>query len=193
MPDRVASSTLGRWLIYCSIAVGGCALDLATKSWIFGRLGMPGGGYIPVVGEILVLETSLNEGALFGMGQGGGWLFVALGIVALTGILSWLAFGGGIHDRWLTVALASVSAGICGNLYDRLGLPGLLWNYPPDRIGQPVHAVRDWIHFEVKSIGFDFPVFNIADSLLVVGVTFLLWQTFRAEARRTQPTTSPSS
>lgn len=179
------SSDLARWITFFSIALAGLAIDLATKSWIFGRLGLPSiDRSLPVVGNILVLETSLNEGALFGFGQGGSWVFVVLAFVALGGILVWLSYGRAIREPGVAVALGSIVGGITGNLYDRLGLPGLKWNYPPERVGEPVFAVRDWIHFQIQSIGFDFAVFNIADSLLVVGVSFLLWQTFRAEVRR---------
>ena len=142
-----------------------------------------------MIGDILILETSLNEGALFGFGQGGSWIFVVLAFVAIAGILGWLSFGRAIQERGVALALGCIVGGILGNLYDRIGMPGLKWNYPPERVGEPVHAVRDWIHFQIQSIGFDFAVFNIADSLLVVGVSFLLWQTFRAEARRDQAPT----
>ena len=43
-------------------------------------------------------------------------------------------------------ALALVTAGILGNLYDRLGLPGLAWPAGwPEHHGESVHAVRDFI------------------------------------------------
>lgn len=181
---------MGRWIAFFSLAIIGVSIDLATKSWIFGRLGLPSGDKsLSVIGNILILETSLNEGALFGYGQGGSWIFAVLAFVAIGGILGWLSYGRAIQERGVAVALGCIVGGIIGNLYDRLGFPGLKWNYPPERIGQPVHAVRDWIHFQIESIGFDFAVFNIADSLLVVGVSYLLWQTFRAEMRGDKPTT----
>ena len=188
--DRDDVPTLGRWLAFFSLVIVGVSIDLATKSWIFGRLGLPSGDKsLSVIGDILILETSLNEGALFGFGQGGSWIFAVLAFVAVTGILGWLSYGRAIQERGVALALGSIVGGILGNLYDRLGFPGLKWNYPAERIGEPVHAVRDWIHFQIPPIGFDFAVFNIADSLLVVGVSFLLWQTFRAEARRDQAPT----
>lgn len=172
-------------MLFFSVALVGCAVDITTKNWIFGRLGMPSGTKsLSVIGDILILETSLNEGALFGFGQGANWVFVALALVAITGILIWLSWGRAIEERWVSPALGCIVGGIIGNLYDRLGLPGYKWNYPADRVGEPVYAVRDWIHFQLQAISFDFAVFNIADSLLVVGVSFLLWQTFRAEVKR---------
>jgi signal peptidase II len=89
-------------------------------------------------------------------------------------IVWWLFIAGAAKDWLVTTALSLVMAGICGNLYDRLGMPGLSWNWPPPRVGQHVYAVRDWLHFDFRSWGlFDYPVFNIADSMLVVGAGLL--------------------
>ena len=58
------------WFTFVAIAVVAAVADLATKSAIFARLGRPGEqpGIVLVPG-MLSLETNLNEGALFGMGQ----------------------------------------------------------------------------------------------------------------------------
>jgi signal peptidase II len=85
-------------------------------------------------------------------------------------------------------------AGIFGNLYDRLGLPGLIWQPPDPRAGQAVHAVRDWLHFEIRKIGFDWPVFNLADSLLVLGACMLFWHVvWRERNQRIANSTSADS
>lgn len=174
---------INRFLVFLSIAVVGVTADLATKHWAFETLS--GGRSIQVVGHVLVLETTLNEGGLFGVGQGFSFPLSILGMVALTGIVCWLFVFGAAEDWLLTIALGGVVGGILGNLYDRLGFHGLLWQYgplgQPSRIGQPVYAVRDWIHFQIQSISFDFPLFNIADSLLVCGAALLMWHALRSE------------
>jgi signal peptidase II len=168
-----------RWLVFIGIAAIGAAADLLTKSALFAALGMPGaGGRIVLVPEILVLETNLNEGALFGMGQGLSWLFAAVSLAALAGITAMMTREAVRADRWLVVALGLVAGGIVGNLYDRLGLPGLRWHAPPDRVGEPVRAVRDWIHVTVPGV-IDWPIFNLADSWLVVGAGLLLLVSLR--------------
>ena len=59
------------WFTFVAIAIAAAAIDLVTKSWAFLSLGMPGEQPgIVLVPKILLLETNLNEGALFGMGQG---------------------------------------------------------------------------------------------------------------------------
>ena len=155
------------------------ALDLGTKSWIFGQLDFPPKHPITFVPGVFELTTNLNQGALFGIGQGKTLLFAVLSVVAIFSIAYWFFLAGAGNDRWLTIALASITAGILGNLYDRLGLPGLFWPNDPmnfgERAGQSAYAVRDWLHFQIQSLHFDWPVFNLADSMLVVGAAMLFW------------------
>ena len=175
---------VSRIALFFAIAAIGCAADLATKSWIFGRLGMPPRHPLVLIPGIFSLTTSLNEGALFGMGQGMTLMFACLSLLAAAGIFYWLILAGAGRDLWLTVALGFIMAGICGNLYDRLGLPGLVWHAPDPREGLPVYAVRDWLHFEIRSIGFDWAVFNLADTMLVVGAAMLFLHVALREGRQ---------
>jgi signal peptidase II len=163
------SVSLRRLVVFWVIAAGGCAIDLLTKHWVFGWRGMPRAQnewwiWEPFVG----IETAVNTGALFGLGSGLGPIFAVLSMAAALGILVWLFYYGGARDRWLTMALACVVAGIAGNLYDRMGL----WWQPhmPVEWGS---AVRDWILLRYR--GYTWPNFNIADSLLVSGAAMLLW------------------
>ena len=176
---------VSRYLVYLAIAVGGCGLDLLTKYFVFHWRGMP-----PVPPNALVLwpmpldhrewwlwdgyvgiETSVNQGALFGLGQGQGFFFSILSIIAAVGILLWLFRFGAARDWLLTIALACVTGGILGNLYDRLGL----WE-APGAPGVFPKMVRDWILFRYH--GHTWPNFNIADSLLVSGACLLMYHGF---------------
>jgi signal peptidase II len=175
-----------RYILFFSIAAGGCAADLLTKHWVFAWLGMPGGQTWWLWQEVVGFQTSLNEGALFGIGQGMVPVFAALSFAAALAILWWLFYAGAAREWLLTAALACVMAGIAGNLYDRLGLPGLLWNYANSlhQHGEPVHAVRDWILVMIGT--WPWPTFNIADSLLVCGAGLLVWQAFCAKPEARQ-------
>jgi signal peptidase II len=176
------------WPLFVGVAAAAVATDLATKSLLFARLGMPGERPgIPVVAGVLTLETNLNEGALFGVGQGMGMVFAAVSIVALVGILAALWQPNTRRDSWLVFALAMITGGILGNLYDRLGLPGLVWHAPLDRRGQPVLAVRDWIHFRLQGI-IDWPIFNLADTWLVIGAGLILLISMRPQPGPREPT-----
>jgi len=172
-----------RCLLFFAIAVAGCSADLSTKTWIFDRLGMLNGRTWWMWEDRIGLQTSLNEGALFGMGQGGWPVFVALSVLACTGILIWFFRGGAVNSLLITIALGCITAGILGNLYDRLGLHGLKWppGYAPHRAGDLVHAVRDWIR--VMIFGHTWPNFNVADSLLVSGAILLIWHAWRHEEK----------
>ena len=169
------------WFTFVAIAVVAAVVDLATKASIFGRLGMPGTqpGIVLVPG-MLSLETNLNEGALFGMGQGLGAVFAAISLCAIGGILWMVSRPVTRSDRWLLVALALITGGIIGNLYDRVGLPGLTWHAPLERRGEAVLAVRDWIHFKLEGI-IDWPIFNLADSWLVIGAGLMLLLSLRPQ------------
>lgn len=121
------------------------------------------------------IQTSINKGALFGIGQNFTYGFAVLSVVAAVGILYWLFYRGAAQDKLLTVALGSITGGIFGNLYDRLAL----WDVP-GLDGQRIHAVRDWILFQAGDLPIPpWPNFNIADSMLVCGAGMLVWHSFR--------------
>jgi len=163
------------WLLFVGIAAVAACADLISKHLVFARLGMPRQqAAIEIVPGILALETNLNEGALFGLGQGMGVLFAAISVLAILGILAMVARPGTRANASLIAALGLITGGILGNLFDRLGLPGLVWHEPASRAGSPVVAVRDWIHFQLPG-WIDWPVFNLADSWLVIGAGLLLW------------------
>ena len=166
------SSLHRRLAIFITIAVVGGAADLLTKHWIFQWRGMPRPNNEWWIWEGVVgIETALNDGAVFGLGSGWGPAFAMLSIVAAMGIVFWLFYGGAASDLWLTIALACVTAGIIGNLYDRLGL----WQ-DLEVAGVWRTEVRDWILLRYES--YTWPNFNIADSLLVCGAGLLLWHGF---------------
>jgi signal peptidase II len=184
-----------RCLVFLLLAVLGSALDLATKSLMFHWLGMPGpAGDIKWIWKgVLGFQTSLNEGALFGLGQGMVSIFAGLSIMAAVGIFFWLFFAGGSRNWLLTIALGFIMAGIFGNLYDRLGFPGLTWNGPggPHGTGEPVYAVRDFI---LVMIGpWHWPNFNLADSFLVCGAAMLVFHALRTNSATVPETASPQT
>jgi signal peptidase II len=71
--------------------------------------------------------------------------------------------------------LGQVAGGTLGNLYDRLGLHGV--SFPGE--SRPALAVRDFLHFMFGT--FDWAIFNLADSFLVVGAAMLFVQSFKEE------------
>jgi len=185
-----------RYVLFGLIATIGLGVDLLSKRWIFDKLWPPQGDHRDVLWiwpDHAGLEVSLNEGALFGIGQGMVWLFVVFSVAAIVGIFYWLFIAGEAHDLWLTIALAGIMAGIFGNLYDRLGLHNLTWpaNTANHAVGTPIYAVRDWILLQWNH-DVRWPNFNIADSLLVCGAIMLFVHAFLPErssgsAGKTEP------
>jgi signal peptidase II len=178
------------WGWYLGLAVLAAVIDLVSKAVLFARLGMPGEqAPIVLVPGMLTFETNLNEGALFGMGQGMGMVFAAVSCAAIAGILWMVSRGETRADRWLLTALALITGGIIGNLWDRLGIPALRWRASALRLCSLVLAVRDWIHFKLDGV-IDWPIFNLADTWLVIGAGVLLlvtWQSPSAPAAPDDP------
>ena len=86
---------LGRHLLFWSIALGGAAFDLATKSLVFSKVGPPPARPVPIVPPILEIHTSQNTGALWGFGAnipGSSLIFAGLSVVAGLVILYYLFF-----------------------------------------------------------------------------------------------------
>lgn len=163
---------------FAVLAIFGCAADLISKALVFKHPELYRGSEWWLWHPHIGIQKSLNEGALFGMGQGKVWLFAVFSFAALAAIPIWLFWFRAANDRWLNTALGCVTGGILGNLYDRLGLPGMTWDqFFPNRTGESVYAVRDWILFQWND-QWVWPNFNIADMLLVGGACLLMIQAF---------------
>jgi signal peptidase II len=172
-----------RILFFVMIVLVGIIADLTTKSLVFQAIGMPGIyrvteepellGVYWIWRDVLGFQTSLNQGALFGIGQGQIIWLTLLSFIFLAGILIWVIYSAW-KSRFLILTLGLIVAGIIGNLYDRLGLHGLRWNN-----GEPVYGVRDWILVMLGS--YPWPNFNVADSMLVCGALLLAIHSFFIE------------
>lgn len=168
-----------RLSLFLAIAASGFALDLATKHWIFSELGRPGEKSVRwIVDDVFGFQTSLNQGALFGIGQGQIALFVTLSFIALLGIVWWV-WTDISKSVYLASTLGLISGGILGNLWDRVAMHGMtwtefdckVWSCDPECVGKPIYAVRDWILVMIGD--YPWPNFNIADSCLVCGAILI--------------------
>ena len=126
--------------------------DLVSKSLIDG--GMSLGQSASFLPGFINIVTVHNEGAAWGMFSGAQTFLIILTFVFM-GLLIWFMIAEKSKNPIFHVALGFVFAGCLGNLVDRLA-----FGY-----------VRDFLHFEFWS---SFPVFNIADICLTVGVILFL-------------------
>ena len=177
-----------RLLLFLVLAVVGCTLDLWSKHVVFNARGFTPDDYyfFPpdaetywIIDGYFALQVWVNQGALFGVGQGQSLLFAIVSIVAMLGIFYWLTKGTAIQSRWLVVALGLIVGGIIGNLYDRLGL----WHSGIETHENYVNGVRDFILIQAGD-DLRWPNLNIADMLLVTGAIMLVIHSlFMAESK----------
>lgn len=194
-PDaRPTARSVRAWTVLLAVFIGALAADLWTKYWAFDRLApvpvridradvieltradRPLGQLIPpheptvVVPNLLEFTLVLNRGAVFGLGAGGRWFFVAFTLIAVVFGLWVFARWTRERDWWAHASIALVLAGGVGNLYDRVlyacvrdflhPLPGVVY---PFGISTPWSGREIWPY-----------VSNVADAFLLVGIAVLL-------------------
>jgi signal peptidase II len=138
-----------RWPLLAGVAVATLAADQATK--IAAAQMLTEHRPYPVAGHWLYLTLARNPGGAFGLlPQAAVYLTVASAVVAVIILLH--ARAAVAHSSLLTAALAMVLGGALGNLADRV------------RLGH----VIDFIDLRV------WPVFNVADIAVTVGVALVI-------------------
>ena len=149
------------------MAVLALAADLLSKHWIFNwLLATPTQAY-PIVPGWLRLSLHINEGAVWGMGGEHPTilLMVTALIIPVVGVMAWSCR----HEKAPRWALGILLGGAAGNLYDRVFTAVQLNRYP-----EPVEGVRDFIDMGIPGV-YSWPVFNVADVAIVVGVVIFAW------------------
>ena len=140
--------------------------DILTKWWALAELAP---GYTRYILGVPI-TLAFNTGAAFSLSVGAWsrWIFLAFTVVALVAIVR-LFREAAADDRLRHIALALVLAGALGNMVDRIR-----WS----------RGVVDFIG--PVNLGFtDFPIFNIADSSITVGIGLLLisfWREGKGQA-----------
>ncbi len=150
-------------LPYVLIAAAALALDQISKYLI--EAFIPLGGTISIIDGFFDLTYVRNTGAAWSLFAGSGMtFFYVITAVALAALVLFYRHTSP-RDVLTRCGLALMISGALGNLIDRI-----CFQY-----------VRDFLHFNF--FGYDFPVFNIADSVLCIGV-FLIIVAFVLEERR---------
>jgi signal peptidase II len=134
--------------VFAAIAI--FVFDQLTKRFMEHYLLQQPDGSVSIIGEVLRLTYVQNRGAAFGILQNQSFLFLVVGVGVIAAILvSYRYFPK--MSLLLNLALGLQLGGAVGNLFDRV------------RLGYVV----DFVDVAI------WPVFNVADSAIVIGVAIL--------------------
>ncbi|WP_075039019.1 signal peptidase II [Anoxybacillus ayderensis] len=150
-------------MLYYLLAFVVIVIDQWTK-WLVVRY-MELGESIPVIENVLYMTSHRNRGAAWGMLQGQFWLFYLITIVVVIGIIVYIQRLKPT-ERLFGVALGLMLGGAIGNFIDRVFRK----------------EVVDFVHTYI--FDYSFPIFNVADAALTVGVALLFIQTWMEEKKR---------
>ena len=138
-------------IIYVLISLAVIAVDQLAKWWIvqnvaFGETIFSGNG-------IVSITHIRNEGAAWSILEGQMWFFYVITIITV-GVVGYFLWKLHRDSRWLAVGLSLILGGALGNFIDRLYYKNVV----------------DMIQLDF----INFPIFNIADMALSIGVVCVL-------------------
>ena len=150
-------------LLY-AVAAGALLVDQLSKAWV--EHALSGRPPIRVIPGVLSLTYTTNSGGAFGFGESAPWLFAAATIVVSAVIVV-------VSTRpirpWIAVSLGLILGGALGNLADRVANGGF------------GGRVTDFIDLQV------WPIFNLADTAIVLGAAILAIASFDGADDHAQP------
>jgi signal peptidase II len=139
--------TTGR-ILFVVVAMAVFVLDRITKSIVAAQIAY--GSEVPVIGHLVGITNVRNSGAAFGFAPAGASIFLLASIAVAIGLVVYVARNPG--TSWNDAVLGLIMGGTLGNGFDRI----------------VYGTVTDFINFHF------FPVFNVADSAISVGVVLLI-------------------
>ncbi|TCP45437.1 signal peptidase II [Tamaricihabitans halophyticus] len=135
------------------VAVVIVILDIVTK--VIALAALEGSEPVRLLGGAVYLQIVRNPGAAFGMATGMTWL---LSLIMIAVIIAILVLARKLRSAGWAFGLGLILAGAFGNLIDRIfRAPGPLQGHVVDFVSVFAPDGRIW------------PVFNVADSSIVVG------------------------
>lgn len=137
-------------IIFLALSAVLIGLDQFVKSWIVQTLALHTGKYF--IKGIVELFYIQNSGAAWGIFAGRMSFFYVVTIIAIAAML-YLMFQERKNSKILMLAYSFILAGAVGNFIDRI------------RLGYVIDMFR--LEF------IDFPIFNVADICLTIGVLIL--------------------
>lgn len=131
-------------------------IDQITKLLVLSNL--RGNSPVILIDNLLSFVYVENRGAAFGILQNKQWLFVLVTVLSVCILLYVLIFYYKNLSLWLLFSLSLILGGTIGNFIDRI------------RLG----FVVDFISVKILN-RYNFAVFNLADSFIVIGAIILVF------------------
>ena len=129
-------------------------LDQISKIYIESNVALH--GHIEVIPDFFYITYVRNTGAAWSLFAGKVPFLVIVSIIEICFIAVVLYRMKRQRRTWYRISLSLMLGGAIGNLIDRIALG----------------SVRDFLHF--YPLGYDFPVFNIADCAITVGMGIVI-------------------
>lgn len=135
------------------IVIGWIIADLFSKQYIASHFQV--GEAKTIIPNFFWLFYIRNQGAAWGILSGHQELFVLIALIAGV-VMIYYYVKARSDQRMLRIGLAMLFGGMVGNVYDRVALG----------------YVRDFLAFNI--FGYHFPVFNVADMGVTIGMAVIL-------------------
>ena len=136
-------------MVFFAVALVVFVLDRLTKGIV--NATVPYGTEVQVLGNLVGITNVRNSGAAFGFAPVGPWFFLVAALAVSVGLVVYVVRQPG--DLGVDAVLGLILGGALGNAFDRIINGG---------------GVTDFINFHF------WPVFNVADSAVSVGVALLI-------------------
>lgn len=133
-------------------------LDIISKKII--SISVPLNGSIKVIPNFFSITNVNNYGIAWSMLNGYRYLIIIITIIIILALIIYLHKNNNML-KYETISYLMIIGGSLGNLYDRI-----------------IHGyVIDFLDFNI--LGYNYPVFNLADSYIVIGIIILIFSMWR--------------
>ena len=138
-------------------------LDQLSKNFIVNHFSL--GESKEVIANFFSISSHRNRGAAWGILQDSRLFFLVVTIIFVAILTYYLLKQKDSLSVFDKVTFALTYGGALGNFIDRLTR----------------HEVVDFLDFRI--FGYDFPIFNLADCFICVGVLFLLYKIYKEDEK----------
>ncbi len=195
-----------KYLKYYLLSLSVVVVDHMVKLLVYFNMELGSIGEIPLIGNWFKLHYTLNPGMAFGLELGWvyGKFFLTFFRIIVMGVIAYLLYNLIKNKKYgvgLYCCIALILGGAVGNIIDSIFYGAILNN-------APYNAPTPWFHGQVidmfyldiwegKILGMHlalWPIFNIADSAIFIGVCILIifQKKLLHKTKKLEPEASPT-